>query len=340
MPDSLLPLQSRSYPACRPRRLRVAPWCRRLVAETHLAVDDLILPIFIHAGSHDEEPIPSLPGVNRYSVAAAANRAAVARAANIRLVALFPSTPPALRDNQGSEASNPDNLVCRTSREIKRHVADLGVMCDVALDPYTQHGHDGLLQNGIIANDATLSRLVEQSLIQVEAGCDILAPSDMMDGRVGVIRAALEKAGHHDIAIMAYAAKYASAFYGPFRDAVGSGDQLQGEKNSYQMDPANSNEALREVSLDLAEGADMILIKPGLPYLDIIRRIRDHYPVPLFGYQVSGEYAMIVAAAERGWIDRKAAIIETLTGFRRAGCDGIVTYFALEAAQLLSEVEG
>jgi porphobilinogen synthase len=253
----------------------------------------------------------------------------------IPVIALFPQTPSSLKTEDGREALNSGNLVCRAVRAIKSAVPQIGVMCDVALDPYTSHGHDGLLRDGDVHNDATIDMLVRQSLVQVEAGCDIIAPSDMMDGRIGAIRAALEKAGHHNILLMAYAAKYASAFYGPFRDAVGSAKSLTGDKRSYQMDPANGDEALREVALDLAEGADMVMVKPGMPYLDLVRRVKERFAVPTFAYQVSGEYAMLSAAFEKGWLDRDRAILEVLTGFKRAGASGILTYFAMEAARLL-----
>jgi len=253
------------------------------------------------------------------------------------VMALFPQTPASLKTEDGREALNSNNLVCRAVRAIKQVVPQIGVMCDVALDPYTSHGHDGLLRDGDVHNDTTIEMLVRQSLVQVEAGCDIIAPSDMMDGRIGAIRAALEKAGHHNILLMAYAAKYASAFYGPFRDAVGSAKSLTGDKRSYQMDPANGDEALREVALDLAEGADMVMVKPGMPYLDLVRRVKERFAVPTFAYQVSGEYAMLSAAFEKGWLDRDRAILEVLTGFKRAGASGILTYFAVEAAKLLRQ---
>jgi porphobilinogen synthase len=257
----------------------------------------------------------------------------------IPCVALFPYTDPALRDADGSEALNPDNLVCRAIREIRREFPDLGILCDVALDPYTSHGHDGLLRDGVILNDETVAVLVQQALVEAAAGCDIIAPSDMMDGRVGAIRAALDAAGRTDVQIMAYAAKYASAFYGPFRDAVGSATTLIGDKRTYQMDPANSDEALREVALDIAEGADMIMVKPGLPYLDIVRRVKDAFGMPTFAYQVSGEYAMIMAAAQNGWLDGEKAMLESLIAFKRAGADGVLTYFAPRVAEKLKSSE-
>jgi len=253
----------------------------------------------------------------------------------IPVIALFPQTPPALKSDDGREALNPDNLVCRAVRAIKSAVPEIGVLCDVALDPYTSHGHDGVLRDGYVHNDATVDVLVQQSLVQVKAGCDIIAPSDMMDGRIGAIRTSLEKAGHHDTLLMAYAAKYASAFYGPFREAVGSAKSLTGDKRSYQMDPANGDEALREVALDIAEGADMVMVKPGMPYLDLVWRVKERFGVPTFAYQVSGEYAMLSAAIDKGWLDRDRAIVESLMSFKRAGASGILTYFAVEAAKLL-----
>ena len=325
-----------SYPALRLRRTRIAPWSRRLVAETVLTPSDLIWPLFITAGEGVEEPIATLPGVSRWSVDGIAARAREASALGIPCIALFPNTPEALRTADGREALNPGNLICRAIRAIKDAAPDIGVLTDVALDPYTEHGHDGLVDaRGHVLNDETMAVLVEQSLVQAAAGADIIAPSDMMDGRVGAIRTALEHGGHRDVQIMAYAAKYASAFYGPFRDAVGSRARLKGDKRGYQMDHANSDEALREVALDLAEGADTVMVKPGLPYLDIIRRVKDRFQVPIFAYQVSGEYAMIEAAAAAGMGDRDALALETLIAFKRAGCSGVLTYFAPLAARLL-----
>jgi porphobilinogen synthase len=303
--------------------------------ETRLSADDLIWPIFLIEGSKQRSPVESMPGVDRLSVDLAVAAAAEAAKLGIPAIALFPNTDPSLRDERASEALNPANLVCRAARAIKTSVPEIGVICDVALDPYTSHGHDGLLIDGEIDNDRTVEVLVRQALVQAEAGCDILAPSDMMDGRIGAIREALERSGLTHTQILAYAAKYASAFYGPFRDAVGSGGLLKGDKRGYQMDPANSDEALREVGQDIAEGADMVMVKPGLPYLDIIRRVRDTFHVPTFAYQVSGEYAMVVAAAERGWVDRERVILESLMAFKRAGADAVLTYFALEAVRLL-----
>ncbi len=279
-----------------------------------------------------------MPGVERLSVNLAVKAAEEARALGIPAIAVFPYTDPSLRDEAASEAVNPANLVCRAVRAIKQAVPEIGVICDVALDPYTSHGHDGLLIGGEIDNDRTVEILIQQALVQAEAGCDILAPSDMMDGRIGAIRAALEANGFANTQLLAYAAKYASAFYGPFRDAVGSGARLKGDKLTYQMDPANGDEALREVALDIAEGADMVMVKPGLPYLDIVWRVKEAFAVPTFVYQVSGEYAALVAAAERGWLDRERAILESLIGFKRAGADAILTYFALEAAKLLKRL--
>jgi len=305
--------------------------------ETRLSADDLIWPIFLIEGSKQRSPVGSMPGVERLSVDLAVAAAADAAKLGIPAIALFPNTDPSLRDERASEALNPANLVCRAARAIKTSVPEIGVICDVALDPYTSHGHDGLLIDGEIDNDRTVEVLVRQALVQAEAGCDILAPSDMMDGRIGAIREALERSGLTHTQILAYAAKYASAFYGPFRDAVGSGGLLKGDKRGYQMDPANSDEALREVGQDIAEGADMVMVKPGMAYLDIIRRVKDTFHVPTFAYQVSGEYAMVVAAAERGWIDRERVILESLMAFKRAGADAILTYFALEAVRLLEQ---
>ena len=329
-------MTSASYPALRLRRTRTHAWSRALVAETRLAAGDLIWPLFVTDGRGGEEPVATLPGVSRWSVDRIAERAREARDLGIPCIALFPNTPPGLRTDDAAEALNPDNLVCRAVAEAKAAAPDVGVLTDVALDPYTAHGHDGLTDAaGYVVNDATVERLAEQALVQAAAGADIVAPSDMMDGRVGAIRSALEQAGHVNVQIMAYAAKYASAFYGPFRDAVGSGGLLKGDKKSYQMDPANALEALREVALDLAEGADHVMVKPGLPYLDIILRVKERFEVPVFAYQVSGEYAMIEAAAAAGAGDRDALLLETLMAFKRAGCAGILTYHAPAAARLL-----
>ncbi|MEO6579901.1 MAG: porphobilinogen synthase [Sphingomicrobium sp.] len=326
-----------SFPALRMRRGRSAPWIREMLAEHRLHSTDLIWPLFVADGKDGEEPIASLPGVSRWTVDRLAGRAREARDVGIPCLALFPNTPPGLRTDDAQEALNPDNLMCRAIAAIKDAVPEIGVLTDVALDPYTAHGHDGLVDKaGKILNDDTNAVLVDQALVQAAAGADIVAPSDMMDGRVGAIRAALEAAGHHDVAIMAYAAKYASAFYGPFRDAVGSKGLLKGDKRTYQMDPANSAEALREVELDLAEGADMVMVKPGLPYLDVLTRVKDAFGVPTFAYAVSGEYAMIEAAAAAGAGDRDALVLETLMAFKRAGATGVLTYHALHAARLIN----
>ena len=323
------------FPTTRMRRLRRHDWARRLVAETTLSSADLIWPLFVIDGEKRREPIASMPGVERLSVDQAAAAAERAAKLEIPVVALFPHTDAALKSADGREAVNADNLICRAVRAIKRAVPEIGVLCDVALDPYTSHGHDGLLIDKDVANDETVEVLVRQALVQAEAGCDIIAPSDMMDGRVGAIRQALEANGFKNTLIMAYAAKYASAFYGPFRDAVGSAKALTGDKRTYQMDPANSDEALREVALDIAEGADMVMVKPGMPYLDVVRRVKETFGVPTFAYQVSGEYAMLKAAAERGWLDGERVMLESLIAFKRAGASGILTYFAPEAARAL-----
>jgi porphobilinogen synthase len=317
------------------RRNRRTAWSRRLVAENALTPADLIWPIFVVAGRGVRQPVPSMPGIDRLSVDLAVEAAQEAASLGIPAVALFPYTDPRLRTDDGREALNPENLVCTATRAIRAAKTDVGVLLDVALDPYTSHGHDGLMQDGEIVNDATLEMLVRQALVQAEAGCDIIAPSDMMDGRVGAIRAALEAKGHSNVQIMAYAAKYASAFYGPFRDAVGSSATLTGDKRTYQMDPANSDEALREVALDIAEGADMVMVKPGMPYLDIVRRVKDAFGMPTFAYQVSGEYAMLMAAAQNGWLDGDKAMLESLLAFKRAGADGVLTYFAPRMAKLV-----
>jgi porphobilinogen synthase len=329
------PARVASFPAVRMRRNRRTAWSRRLVAENALTPADLIWPIFVVGGRGVREAVPSMPGVHRLSVDLAVEAAEEAAGLGIPAVALFPYTDPRLRTDDGREALNPENLVCTATRAIRAAKAGVGVLLDVALDPYTSHGHDGLMQGGEIVNDATLEMLVRQALVQAEAGCDIIAPSDMMDGRVGAIRAALEAHGHSPVQIMAYAAKYASAFYGPFRDAVGSSATLVGDKRTYQMDPANSDEALREVALDIAEGADMVMVKPGMPYLDIVRRVKDAFGVPTFAYQVSGEYAMLMAAAANGWLDGDKVMLESLIAFKRAGADGILSYFAPRAAKLL-----
>jgi porphobilinogen synthase len=319
----------------RPRRNRKSEWARRLVKENVLTTNDLIWPIFIQDGVNTRTPVAAMPGVDRLTVDLAVEEAARAVALDIPVVAIFPYTDPDLRDPTGSEALNAQNLTCRACRAIKAKVPEIGLLTDVALDPYTSHGHDGLLEDGHILNDESVALLVRQALVQAEAGSDIIAPSDMMDGRVGAIRAALDDAGFTDVQIMAYSAKYASAFYGPFREAVGSSGTLKGDKRTYQMDYANTDEAVREAELDLAEGADMIMVKPGLPYLDIVARLKSTFGRPTFAYQVSGEYAMIMAAAQNGWIDGEKAMVESLTAFKRAGADGILTYFAPRVAEYL-----
>ncbi len=323
------------FPTLRLRRTRQSPWSRNMVRENTLTAHDLILPLFVIDGEKRSEPVPSMPGVNRWSIDLLVQQAEAACKLGIPAVALFPNTDKALRDHGGTQAFNPENLVCRAVRAIKKAVPEIGVMCDVALDPYTSHGHDGLLVDGEIDNDSSVAALVKQTLVQVDAGCDIIAPSDMMDGRISAIRTALENGGHKNVLIMAYSAKYASAFYGPFREAVGSGSTLKGDKKTYQMDPANTDEALREIAMDIAEGADMVMVKPGMPYLDIVSRVKRQFGVPTFAYQVSGEYAMLMAASQNGWLDRDKAMIESLMAFKRAGCSGVLTYFAMDAARML-----
>jgi porphobilinogen synthase len=323
------------YPRVRLRRNRADGWTRRLVAENRLSADDLIWPVFVHDAG-EREPVASMPGVSRLSIAALIDEAGKARELGIPAIALFPVVPQGRKSEAAEEAWNPDNICNRAVRALKQAVPDIGVICDVALDPYTSHGHDGLLKDGRILNDETLELLCKQALAQAAAGVDVVAPSDMMDGRVGRLRDALDAAGYQPVRILAYAAKYASAFYGPFRDAVGSKTALgKGDKRTYQMDPANGDEALRECALDIAEGADMLMVKPGMPYLDILRRVKDAFGMPTFAYQVSGEYAMLMAAAERGWLDGERAMMESLLGFKRAGADGILTYFAVDAARRL-----
>ncbi len=326
---------SPTFPSTRMRRNRSADWLRRMVQENRLTADDLIWPIFVVEGSGKREAVLSMPGVERLSVDLLAEEVGKAQELGIPAVAVFPYTPEGLKTPGGSEALNPDNIVCRGVREIKKHVSNMGVLCDVALDPYNSDGHDGLVKDGEILNDETVEILCQQSVVQADAGCDVIAPSDMMDGRIGSIRKVLDDAGHQNVTIMAYAAKYASAFYGPFRDAVGSGGVLIGDKKTYQMDPGNGDEAIREVGLDIAEGADMVMVKPGLPYMDIIYRVKNEFGVPTFAYNVSGEYAMLRAAAQNGWLDYPAAMMEMLTGFKRAGADGILTYAARDAAKIL-----
>ncbi len=325
-----------SYPASRMRRNRQSDWSRRMVCENYLSSNDLILPIFLIDGENKREPVTSMPGVTRLSVDQAVVMAAEARDLGIPCIAPFPYTDPARKNETGCEALNDENLVCRAVRAIKEQVPEIGILTDVALDPYTSHGHDGLLDGETILNDETVEILCKQAVLQAKAGADIIAPSDMMDGRVGAIRNALDSDGFENVQIMAYAAKYASAFYGPFRDAVGSGAMLKGDKRTYQMDPGNSDEAMREVALDIGEGADMVMVKPGMPYLDICARVKDTFGVPTFAYQVSGEYAMIQAAGQNNWIDRERAMMESLLAFKRAGLDGVLTYFAIDAAKILN----
>jgi len=326
-----------SFPAGRPRRLRRDDFTRRLVRENRLSADDFIYPVFVLQGQGRREAVPSMPGVERLSLDLLLPVAEECLALGIPALALFPVIDASLKDAQGSEAATPEGLIPAAVRGLKARFPELGVMTDVALDPYTSHGQDGLLdESGYILNDPTVAQLVKQALAHAAAGADIVAPSDMMDGRIGAVRQALEAAGHVHTRIMAYSAKYASAFYGPFRDAVGSAASLgKSNKKVYQMDPANSNEALREVALDIAEGADMVMVKPGLPYLDVLRRVKDEFAMPTFAYQVSGEYAMLKAAAQNGWLAHDAAMLESLLAFKRAGADGVLTYFAREAARLL-----
>ena len=325
------------FPISRPRRLRRDAFTRDLVREHALSARDLILPVFIHEGQDRTEPIPSMPGVSRLSLDHLLRVARECMELGIPVLALFPAIDPALKTPDGMEATNPDGLVPRAVRMLKKEVPDLGILTDVALDPYTSHGQDGVLdEHGYILNERTVEILTQQALVQAQAGVDFVAPSDMMDGRIGAVRQALEAGGHIHTRIMAYSAKYASAFYGPFRDAVGSRTNLgKADKKTYQMDPGNSDEALREVAMDLDEGADLVMVKPGMPYLDIVRRVKDEFRVPTFAYQVSGEYAMLKAAAANGWLDHDAVVMESLLAFKRAGADGILTYFALDAARLL-----
>jgi porphobilinogen synthase len=323
------------FPAGRPRRNRTDAFTRRLVAENTLSVDDLIWPVFIIEGQGKTIPVASMPGVDRVSLDRLAGHVEHAVKLGVPALALFPATPAEKKNAEGTEALNERNLMCTAARLLKSEFPNLGLIGDVALDPYTDHGHDGVLRENYVANDETLKILTRQSVIQAQAGIDIIAPSDMMDGRVGAIRAALDESGLINTRIMSYAAKYASAFYGPFRDALGSAKSLQGDKKTYQMDPANSDEAMREVEMDLREGADMVMVKPGMPYLDIVRRVAETFKVPTFVYQVSGEYAMMMAAIERGWLERERTVLESLLGFKRAGASGVLTYFAVEAAGYL-----
>ncbi|MEC8389352.1 MAG: porphobilinogen synthase, partial [Planctomycetota bacterium] len=326
------------FPSQRLRRLRQAPWLRNLVQEHRLHVSDLIWPIFVQEGDHRASPVESMPGVERLTIDLAIQKAQEAQQLGIPAIAIFPATPSTLKTPEAEEALNPENLACRAVRAVKAEVPNIGIICDVALDPYSSHGQDGLVRNGIVVNDETVEVLCRQAVVQAEAGCDVIAPSDMMDGRVGAIRKALDSAGFEQVSILAYAAKYASAFYGPFRDAVGSAANLgSGDKKTYQMNPSNTQEALQEVALDVQEGADMVMVKPGMPYLDIVQRVKATFEVPTFAYQVSGEYAMLSAAAEKGWLNREQVMMESLLAFKRAGADGILTYFALEVARSLAE---
>jgi porphobilinogen synthase len=331
MPDS-------RFPQTRLRRNRYDGWTRRLVAENALSVDDLIWPIFLRDGTGEPTAVSSMPDVVRVTLEGLAAYVEPVAKLGIPAIALFPVTPPDRKDAEGTEATNPRNLICSAARILKKEFPEIGLVGDVALDPYTNHGHDGVIREGYVANDESVAVLARQALVQAESGIDVIAPSDMMDGRVGAIREALDQAGLIHTRIMSYAAKYASAFYGPFRDALGSAGTLKGDKKTYQMDPANSDEALREVAMDIAEGADMIMVKPGLPYLDIIRRVRERFEMPTFAYQVSGEYAMIMAAARNGWLEEERAMMESLMAFKRAGCRGVLTYFAPAAARLLHNI--
>lgn len=325
-----------SFPSIRMRRNRRTPWLRRLVQETTLTPADLIWPVFVIDGESQKIPVDAMPGVFRYSPDMLVDAVKSAEAHGIPMVSIFPFVDPALKTPDGAEAWNNDNLVCRAVRAIKDSIPDIGVMCDVALDPFNSDGHDGLLKDGVIVNDETLECLVKQSISQAQAGCDVIAPSDMMDGRIGAIRSGLDSAGFQDVAIMSYAAKYSSGFYDPFRDAIGSGSALKGDKKTYQMNPANSDEALREVTLDVSEGADMVMVKPGLPYLDIVRRVKDTFAMPTFVYNVSGEYAMLRTACDNGLLDYDRVMMETMQAFKRAGSDGILTYHAIDAAMILN----
>ncbi|WP_313454396.1 porphobilinogen synthase [Brevundimonas sp.] len=331
----MLPYQPAPFPLARPRRLRSSPWVRRLVAETTLTPADLIWPLIVHDGAEDRVPVASMPGVFRLSPKAAAAAAVEARDLGIPMIALFPNVDGAIKDAVGTGATDPDGLIPEAIRAIKDAAPEIGVMTDVALDCYTDHGHDGVMEGDRVVNDASLERLAEQAFIHAHAGADVVAPSDMMDGRIQAVREALEANGFQDTLILSYAAKFASAFYGPYRDAVGSSTMLRGDKKTYQMDYANSDEALKEVAMDLSEGADAVMVKPGMPYLDIVRRVSETFRVPTFAYQVSGEYAMMQASIANGWLDQDRAILETLHGFKRAGCAGVLTYFAPQAARLL-----
>jgi porphobilinogen synthase len=329
---------SGKYPSSRLRRNRQHDWSRRLVAENSLSVNDLIWPVFVQEGENQRTAISSMPGVERLSIDLLVEAVKEAAELGIPAIALFPVTDPSLKNEEATEAFNPDNLMCRAVRAIKKSVSNIGVVCDVALDPYTSHGQDGLVRDGYVVNDESVEVLCKQAIVQAEAGCNIIAPSDMMDGRIGAIRKALDSKGFENIQIMSYSAKYASAFYGPFRDAVGSSGNLgTGDKRTYQMDPANSDEALREVGFDIEEGADMVMVKPGMPYLDLVYRVKKTFGIPTYVYQVSGEYAMLCGAAANGWLDREKVMMESLLGFKRAGADGILTYFAIDAARILQK---
>jgi porphobilinogen synthase len=331
-----VPTALSAFPRVRMRRNRRDPWSRALVSENVLTPADLIWPVFVIEGQGETVPVDSMPGVVRYTVDRLADAVGEAKSLGIPAIALFPMTPADRKDDEGSEATNPDNLVCRAIDAVKSAHPEIGVICDVALDPYTSHGHDGVIRNDYVDNDETLVILAKQALVQAKAGCDVIAPSDMMDGRVGVIRDALDQEGLDAVRIMAYSAKYASGFYGPFRDAVGSSSSLKGDKKTYQMDPANGDEAIREVALDIEEGADMVMVKPGMPYLDIVRRVKETFGMPTYAYQVSGEYAMLMAAAQNGWLDGERVMMESLMAFKRAGADGVLSYFSVAAAKKLA----
>jgi len=331
-----VPTALSAFPRVRMRRNRRDPWSRALVSENVLTPADLIWPVFVIEGKGETVMVDSMPGVVRYTVDRLPAAVGEAKALGIPAVAFFPMTPEDRKDDEGTEATNPDNLVCRAIDAVKSAHPDIGVVCDVALDPYTSHGHDGVIRDDYVDNDDTLAILAKQALVQAKAGCDVIAPSDMMDGRVGIIRDALDQEGLDAVRIMAYSAKYASGFYGPFRDAVGSSSSLKGDKKTYQMDPANGDEAIREVALDIEEGADMVMVKPGMPYLDIVRRVKETFGVPTYAYQVSGEYAMLMAAAQNGWLDGDRVMMESLMAFKRAGADGVLSYFSIEAAKKLA----
>ncbi len=331
-----VPTALSAFPRVRMRRNRRDPWSRALVSENVLTPADLIWPVFVIEGKGETVAVDSMPGVVRYTVDRLPAAVGEAKSLGIPAIALFPMTPEDRKDDEGTEATNPDNLVCRAIHAVKSAHPEIGVVCDVALDPYTSHGHDGVIRDDYVDNDDTLAILAKQALVQAKAGCDVIAPSDMMDGRVGIIRDALDHEGLDAVRIMAYSAKYASGFYGPFRDAVGSSSSLKGDKKTYQMDPANGDEAIREVALDIEEGADMVMVKPGMPYLDIVRRVKETFGVPTYAYQVSGEYAMLMAAAQNGWLDGDRVMMESLMAFKRAGADGVLSYFSIEVAKKLA----